>query len=349
MVLDFYNKPKTYYQGYESFCYQNCLRLILEANNVPCAPLYINSALSLIIDFESEEYKYNFKSHPNSRNFITGFSDKVKRHYFDLKDDCNEIFVANIEQIRKQSAPIVVGVDVFYLPYTPFYQKNHAIHTLVLCGYLESEDLVYVTDWYAPWFFNGTIARKDFLLARDSESPDDGSIYSGSSILNNWAEVEKDGWSKSPKELLTMTLKLSLVQYFEPSNDELVGVYAMQALSESIFKLNESAYADKLQVFKYLHKQLFTAMKRHKLFEQYLEIANDFVAIDNINSIVSSLSNIIEEWDTILMLVLKASMIDSVKSRNKLINSIDIVIEKEKILGCEIAKLYKILSGEKDD
>ena len=47
MVNSLWNSKLTYYAGYESFCYQNSLRLILESYGVEYAPLYINAALSL--------------------------------------------------------------------------------------------------------------------------------------------------------------------------------------------------------------------------------------------------------------------------------------------------------------
>ncbi|MEK5282589.1 MULTISPECIES: BtrH N-terminal domain-containing protein [Paenibacillus] len=340
MVLDFFNTDKEYYSGFESFCYQNCLRLVLEANNIPNALLYINSSLGLIIDIKPNEGEFVFSQPKNARNLLPVFSDNVKRYYCNTDDDVIEIFAQNIKRIEEQFSPIIVGVDVFYLPYTPYYQKNHAKHTLVLCGYSEVNDLVYIVDWYEPWFFKGTIPLQDFFLARNSDCPNDGSIYSGSQILNNWAEIDITQWCKtSVEDLLIMTFKLTLDQYFCAEGKD-TGLNALNNLVDNIEAVSYSLCESVLKVFKDLHGKMYIALKRHKLFRQYIEIAQSYISNDSLSELILLLDNIIDRWDTILALFLKASFVNSNKTRNKIIINMKTVIGEETQLGNKILKLY---------
>lgn len=47
-VHDFFYNDLDYYEGYESFCYQNCLRLLLKAMGISNPWSYINASMSLI-------------------------------------------------------------------------------------------------------------------------------------------------------------------------------------------------------------------------------------------------------------------------------------------------------------
>lgn len=336
MVLDFYNQPKKYYNGFESFCYQNCLKLILDASNVPLSPLYINASLSLIININFNKNEISFNQHKKARNLLPPYFENVKRYYYDLDSDPDDIFKSNVRTISDNLRPIVVGVDVFYLPYTVYYQKSHATHTLVLCGFDEATGLVYITDWYEPWFYNGTISKSKFLLARNSDSPYDGNIYSGNPIRNNWAEIYINGFNTSPENLLKMNLELSLQQYFAPN--DFVGVKAIDTLQTYL------DYMDiPLIMFKKLHDDLFIAIKRHKFFKNYLTLYQEYSNQVDVSYDISILDADIEIWDTVLMLALKASMVDTASTRNKLISKLNVVIEKETGLHEALKQLYESL------
>jgi len=336
MVLDFYNQPKKYYEGFESFCYQNCLKLILDAAKISYAPLYTNASLSMIIDIKDKTDEIVFGQNENARTLLPPYSDQVKRYYYDSDADPKEIFTQNIRTINLSGNPIVVGVDVFYLPYTPYYHKNHAIHTQLLCGFEAAQECVYITDWYEPWFFNGTIPKSEFLRARNSDSPYDGSIYSGTPILNNWAEIQTEGLNASPEELLKLNLELTLKQYF--SSDASMGLEALKTLRVCL-----SSNVRSLAAFKKLHDDLYIAIKRHRLLKQYLEIFHEYSSHIDVSSEIVLLNADIEVWDTILMLALKASMIDSALTRNKLVSNLNIIIEKETNLHELFKQLCKSL------
>lgn len=49
-IHDIYNKKIDHYEGYESFCYQNCQRIILEYAYGSNAILFINTVPSIEIE-----------------------------------------------------------------------------------------------------------------------------------------------------------------------------------------------------------------------------------------------------------------------------------------------------------
>ena len=324
MVLDYFNKPKTYYSGFESFCYQNCLRLLLEGSDISYASLYLNASLSLIIKYDEVENKLNFMQHENIRSLIPDYLNRVEKHYYKSNADAEKIFLENIRLIRNKNIPIITGVDVFYLPYTPYYHKNHGTHTLLLCGYEEPQKWVYVVDWYEPWFYNGIIDKTEFLLARNSVSPYDGSIYSGEPILNNWAEVDIDGFNSDPTDLLKENIKLCLKQYFDEDKDLIVGIQALKIL-KNYLSCNDNTQ----EMYIELHKQLYIFLKRYKFFKQYLDIYGKHRPDKAIFELSFMMSNTIKIWDYLLMLVLKLSVVESKITKHKIIINLGLIIDNE--------------------
>ena len=57
MLVDMYNKEQKYYDEYETFCFQNCVRQILEYYEVENAFSYINASLSIIMELKHKGSK----------------------------------------------------------------------------------------------------------------------------------------------------------------------------------------------------------------------------------------------------------------------------------------------------
>lgn len=136
-----------------------------------------------------------------------------------------------------------------------------------------------------------------------------------------------------------MTFKLTLDQYFCAEGKD-TGLNALNNLVDNIEAVSYSLCESVLKVFKDLHGKMYIALKRHKLFRQYIEIAQSYISNDSLSELILLLDNIIDRWDTILALFLKASFVNSNKTRNKIIINMKTVIGEETQLGNKILKLY---------
>lgn len=334
MDIEKYGQTIEKLEGIESFCYQNCLRIVLQLQGIKNSELYLNAAIS----FGFDQRRELLLTRQHIRSLIPQFSDLVKRkEYFD-EQSAEKIFRENIEYIKKNNTAIIVGVDTYYLEYATNYLKNHARHTVVLCGYDSVNRKVKIIDWYPPWYFIGDISLEAFMNARASQNESDGTIYSGKPINNNWAKVELIP-QKSEKELLMglladMVLKLNSD---ENSKEIVYGIDAMKEFGRFIEKTSDSK---KLQD---TYKKLIVITKRYNFFRMYM---SHFDNIDIVRNIILNLDYQIDEWDRVSMLILKASISYSSKIKDKINIRLNNLIENEKELNCNIMQLYNKLKSE---
>lgn len=314
MVNSFWKNELTYYAGYESFCYQNSLRLILESYGVEYAPLYINATLSLNILIENDsDIKFSFAE--NARSFLPEYADKVRRIYYPEKTDPWEVFKENVKMVNDNDTAIIVGADLYYLPYLEYYHKKHGAHTFILCGADIANNKIRLVDWYEPWFHKGEMDTEEFILARNSENPKDVHIYSGTPIRNNWTEISRDGWESSPAHLISTVLKLSRQQFFETGDND--GCLCFGRIEELLEKFANDEN-DHRNAMKSIHMGLFDTLKRFKFLKQYLEIAQKYNC--NSETVIENIDKYINIFDSTLMLIFKTTMVNSSKTFERIIS-----------------------------
>lgn len=335
MVIDIIDKQQTYYSEYESFCYQNCVKHVLEYYGVKNAPFIINSSLSLIVD-RNQTYKYGYKIlfNENARSVLPEYSNKIRR-YFHNKENAWDIWQINKSKI-KRGIPLIAGVDIFYLNYVPFYNKKHSAHNVILNGYSDDEQYASVVDWYGPWFFKGNVEIAQFIEARASINPNDGSNYSGCPIYNEWAEVDNVGWSSNILELLDRTIDLSIIQYFRSNNQ---GVSGLERLLEIIIDNKLSQKEFKSLFLQDLHNQLYNASKRKRMLKRYFCLASEQIKLNGLNEIIIALGDNIKAWEKLLLIILKASFSSKAEDYLKVIDKFNEMIHKEEIICNLLIKL----------
>lgn len=326
MVNSLWKNEPTYYNGYESFCYQNSLRLILESYGVECAPLYINAALSLNMVVENDtDIKFSFVK--NARSFLPEYADKDKRIYYPEGIDPLDVFKKNVKMVNDNKTAIIVGADLYYLPYLEYYHKKHGAHTFILCGADIPNNKMQIVDWYEPWFYKGEMDVEEFILSRNSENPKDEHIYSGTPIRNNWTEISRDGWDATSDHLISTVLKLSRQQFFESDNDNGCLCFGRIIALLEKFANDEN---DHRNVMKSIHLGLFDTLKRFQFIKQYLEIAQKY----NCDSaaMIESIDKYIAIFDSTLMLIYKTTMVNSAKTIERVIGRLK-----------ELDKLHEII------
>jgi hypothetical protein len=117
-------------------------------------------------------------------------------------------------------APAIVAVDNFYLPFRPAYQDIHAGHLVVVYGFDDEAEQVYVLDSTPP-VFKGPISIQALKDARSSANPvdDRDDFFSSTPVANRWLQLTLD----SPFPALTRawvveTLAANLRRFHEPGD-----------------------------------------------------------------------------------------------------------------------------------
>ena len=202
---------------------------------------------------------------------------------------------------------------------------------MILCGFDLIRNVVYVIDWYSPWFYKGEVDIEIFLQARNSKNEKDDSFYSGTPIKNNWAYIEKIPQYSADK-LFDETIKLSKKFYFNDSDNGVIAALSLLLKYISVME-NETDYN---RVFYYM----YTLLNRKKIFLQYIEYYSNLKQLDRNTIFITQLKKNIANWDVIVILLLKQSKRYNVKTRNHLIDKISKSISEELIMIQTIEKLF---------
>lgn len=322
-------KTYKYDKEYDSFCYQNCIKLILAANGVENPNFYINMTLSFWL--RDEEKKIEVFD-DNARSLLPEYQEMVSRVRYEYEDGITErVWKENLRLVQS-GEPIIVGVDSYNLEYLPYYRKSHGRHTVVLDGFDEQTKMVSIVDWFEPWFFVGQVPLKQFLEARSSMNDYDGGIYSGIPVHNNWARVKRFNVDDDCKRLIRTQLKMSYEQYFlEHSNgNEYNGCFATIQLK----KILESAESnlkseEKKELLKNIHSSLYIINRRRDLFSLLVKEAYQEVQSSKMLLLLDKTKEFFKIWETYIYKVIKSYIKYKEGNLYKLVDELDNVIKFE--------------------
>ncbi len=342
MILDINSMQQTYYDEYDSFCYQNCIRQILEWFQVNNAKFYINTSLCLTLK-KQQDNEYNIDD-DNARNVLPKYKDKIMR-YYPYDKNKYEVWKENLEKL-KSGVPIITGVDSYYLKHLPYFKKSHGIHTVILAGYSLENNKVNIIDWFAPWFFKGSEDFENYIEARDSENIFDGGIFSGLPIMNNWAEIDNNGWNTDIMELIHSNIDLSINQYYlenESKDNCSKGIYALREVLNILEGIKLLDIEEKKKALKKLYYNLYGVVKRKVFFRHFLDNAYFATNIEQFNDSKIFITEIINGWEELLNVVMKGAFRCKDETLLKISEKLLRIIENEEEFYEHMIKLSNIL------
>ena len=339
MILDFNDRNFKFYPEFEYYCFKNCFLQILEYYGVQNAKYFLDCTTDWTYQVD-ENHDVVFGTGDPYSGFIQPYDNLVKIYTTD-EISKDEIWKNNIEKITN-GIPIIIAVDIFYLKYTPYYQKKHSYHSAVLTGYDEVTDEFYLVDWYPPWFYKGKISREELEDARKSLNEGDG-VLSGVPIKYLYAEVEKKEINESIENLIKIQLQKNIYQYYNTDDNqyETKGYIAIKSVMEKIEEYIRNSNEEQKSFFEKIYGELFFTPYRKKLFYWYLN--NAFSDLNNFGFVkpLSVLDETISEWKGLLSLLIKCSMLASNENLELLLNRCQEILEKEKKLSYELYELNR--------
>lgn len=343
MLLDIYRANPSFPQEYEAFCFQHCVRQILESYEISNAQFLINSALDfMLVPDASSPFGYSLvlRNQPVLPNYV-----HLIKQFLPGEQEPLEVWEQN-KRILKEGTPVIAGVDIFHLNYTPFYQKIHGEHRVVLGGYSQDGASVTIIDNY-QWNYKGELGLQEFIEARTSACPKDDSPYSGTPIRQVWNTVERDGWKADVIELLATTLELTLKQYCQQpaSTDCLHGVQALKKIEEFSYLLAEEGQIARTGFLKELRLALLFNSSRVKLFSYYMKQAALNLQLPRLQELNIQLDADLAIWETLLRLIMKGIYTKDELMYRKIQLKFREVIDAEESRSDSLYKLHTQLFG----
>lgn len=313
-----YGEEIEFLNGYESFCYQNCQKIVLKAQGYSYPELYVNSSISLLFNKKGK----TIYTHDNVRSLLPSIDGYTKRIRYENTSNEYDIFNENANYISSNNDVIIVGVDSYYLQYASNYKKNHARHTLILCGYDLFLNVVYVIDWYVPWFYKGTIPLDVFLQSRNSKNEYDGSLYSGKSIDNNWAKIDRFPPRKS-EELFLELIEVTINNSIDINEFEVSSCNAITELGNYVLSCNDP------NLLLSFNKKFKLITKRYNLFMESLISFNNLNKSLYIDNCIDLLQKMTENWDILQMQIYKKAINNNERINHKIEYKLNEIYQNE--------------------
>lgn len=330
MLLDIYNEEQSVYSEYETFCYQNNVRQILEYMKVKNAFAFINASLSFEVRIENDLF---ISSKVGSNSLIPMAKDLIFRK--DDERNIEDVWKDNIGMIES-GYPLIITTDSYYISYLQFYKKSHGRHCFIVAGFNENNLNPYIVDCCDTWCHKGEMDLNEFYMARSSKNEFDGGIFSGMSIDNNWAYIKKDGWNEFDSQYAVReVLKLSYEQYDNDGSDDcLDGISAMKEVLKWLDNLKTIDIEERKNKIRYLYNQLFWTIKRKNLFSFYIRKAIEENLLPKEYFVIADRSkDLYEMWDLFSKFILKHSFIGKEQSVDKIKDKLcEIIVLEEELI-----------------
>lgn len=330
MLLDIYHASQKFYDEFEYYCFKSCYINVLEYYKVKNAKYYIDCSLDWTFEKDhNDAFGYQFNTGDVYASFIQPFAPKIK--YFSKETSSkNELWNSN-KKLLEDNLPVVAATDVYYLKYTPYYHKKHSFHSLILAGYEEKNEEVYVIDWYKPWYFKGSLSLEELDMARDSENEKDG-ILSGNPIHYLYAQIEPKDWNADTQELINISLQDNLNKFYQGNTDFILykGYKAINEIAKLLEHNIDLDFDSRAKFLEDMYNKLYFVISRKKLFSWYLdEIHKDFPLI-YVDDVKRKSNESIQIWKNVLSLLIKCSMLNNNTTYEKMILEMQKCIIKEK-------------------
>lgn len=335
MILDIYRDKQFFYDAFEYFCFKSCYLNVLRYYKVKNPEFYIDYSLDwTFLKDENDKWGYNFHIGDINDNLISPFEKQIVSVNKQMKST-EEIWKSNKEKL-KQGIPVVVTVDVFYLHYTPYFHKKHSIHSLILAGYEEAKEKVYVIDWYPSWYYKGEMSRNELDVARNSTNESDG-ILSGipinytSSTINQW-EIKHE-----ELQLIKYGIEDNLHKFYQVNTDRKVSIQGKvkgyQALKEITIVFENNMSLEDMERIKFLentYEKLYFVPSRKKLFCWFLGRVEEEYPMISVGGVKEKLTLTMNSWKTLLSLIIKCTMRNTDFDYEKVLLRLERILLEEK-------------------
>lgn len=331
MLLDIYNENPSSYPEYETFCYQNNVRQILEYMKVKNAFAFINASISFEVRIENSNDLF-ISSKPDSNTLIPMAKDLISRENDERNTEA--VWKDNIKMIES-GYPLIITTDSYYIPYLNYYKKSHGRHCFIASGFNENNNNPYVVDCCDAWFYKGEMDIEDFYKARSSKNEFDGGIFSGMPIKNNWSYIKKEGLEElDSKEAVRELLNLSYEQYSSDGlGNCLYGINAMKEVLNWLDSLKDIDIEERKNKIRNIYYQIYWPVRRKLFFSFYVKKAVENGLLSNESIEISNrCKSLFDTWEVFSKFILKHSYVGKEQSVDKIKEKLREIIELEEEL-----------------
>lgn len=286
VVLDIFETELIYHKEYDFFCFDSCVRQIIESYGNPHLYFIMNYSIGLEIVRERGDFQII-----TEKDYDCLLPEYLSRfHFYNGYNTGREQIWKDNKRVIQEGYPIIVDVDTYYLPYLPYFKKSHGKHAVIIAGY--DDDMVTIIDWFSTWLFKGRINSQQLW---DARLP-----YNRSAINGSWAYLEKfDQKVLDVSYLIRRNIEITLNQYCTQGES----IRGINALEEIIFILEKERDCDLISLkwfISYLSRELHITAMRKSLFVLFLKSAYNITGEKMIFDCLNNMTINVQIWTKLI-------------------------------------------------
>lgn len=210
----------------------------------------------------------------------------------------------DVRAIVARGNPVIVAVDNFNVPFRPAFNDVHAAHLIVVYGFDDETDEVYVLDSTPPTKM-GPIPLADFLRARSSDNPVTGErdfFFAGEPIANRWLQLDiQPPFPELTREWVAEVISTNLRRFHEPgSSSGWRGMAGLTRYLDSI--IARAGDGDGYDALQELYTVGWTAQGATALHADFLSAAARQLQWDHLAEVGRHVDRLANEWTALRMI-----------------------------------------------
>ena len=362
-----------YFEPYVHDCFNNCYAAVIQHMGYK-PQILLADYLSLMFDEESEllganfMFRYSVSVEFTEEELNTSFeyaylpqtSLYVRDSAPSLKQDLLNISMyilddpieadARLRELLRRGKPVVLLVDLFYMPFHRAYQKDHGLHAIVVTGFDDATDCYMVFDKYllSSSDFDGMLAKDDLWKGRASQCPRYNPIsgHYDRPIRHLWMEFDTTPYFQVTAEKNLAMLKESWKRMTGQRMllGQPTGLERLEKFRHSLQKQKELTEIDERRIYFWrdyyntILKRLARGRNRFKVFVE--EIAAQLPP--GAETVASHIGQSAKHWDIAANLFLKLAITKKLALLDDIDRQLAQVAELEQEAMAKIADMVQV-------
>ncbi|HEX3029382.1 MAG TPA: BtrH N-terminal domain-containing protein [Clostridia bacterium] len=274
----------------------------------------------------------------SSKDFST--KEKVNINMF-IHDDA-EVAYSRLKELIDGGSPVMLVVDLYYMPFHRAYQKDHGLHCIVVTGYDEEEGTFDVFDKYrlSSSDFDGKLPMSVVRDGRISDNPLSNAMAGNYKrpIRNLWMEVNvnKDFNVDESKIFKVFSESCMRMTGSKKVLGDICGLAKLEEFRNDLLKKKETIDEKTLFYFRtYLNGSFKNIARQRKRFGVFINEVSAILPQSTVKEITDLITQSSTNWDICANVAYKfgitksLSLIDDLYSRLGNIKEIEAEITKK--------------------
>ncbi len=278
----------------------------------------------------------------SSKDFST--KDKVNINMF-IHDE-TEVAYSRLKELIDGGSPVMLVVDLYYMPFHRAYQKDHGLHCIVVTGYDEEEGTLDVFDKYrlSSSDFDGKLPMSVVRDGRCSDNPLSNAMAGSYKrpIRNLWMEVNVNKDFKVDESKIFNVFSESCMRMTGNKQvlGDVCGLAKLEEFRNDLLKKKEAIDEKTLFYFRtYLNGSFKNIARQRKRFGVFINEVSASLPQSSVKEITELIAQSSTNWDICANVAYKFGITKTLSLIDDLYSRLGNIIEIEKEITKKLSNI----------